>query len=834
MYRPRHVNGRSRPNVGPAGSHGSRARRARAVLLGALLLAIPCAGAAPALAQDAPAQPAPTPPADDLSVYEGRVIHDVILRAPPGEDAEPLDATTRQKALNNIRAYPGAPFRLETVNDDIRRLNRLALFSQVEVFVQLLDDGSVDVIFQLAERSVIVDVQVSGNRRLTDQQIAEAVDLLVGAPVDRFQIDRAARRIEDLYREKGYYFAKVTVDEDELESSGVVLFRIREGDRLKVTDIRFDGVTAFSNAQLRREIKTRTAALLRKGILDDDTLDQDIAALIQFYRNNGYLDVRADTIVQPSPNGREAIVTYLVEEGPLYTLRSVELQVEDADAPVFTPGQVAGLIPLKPGDTYGVRSLQDSLNAVRDAYYELGYADVRVGNVEKRDPQLPLVDLVIIVSQGDKHLTGEIAIIGDDLTKQNVIRKQLELRPERPLNMRYLREDERRIRETRLFDPAGVSITAQPPDPDDPAYRDVLVEVAETNTGSFNFGAAVTSDAGVTGTISLTQRNFDITDTPDSLGELFTGRAFRGAGQVFRVELLPGNQVQQYSVSLTDPYLYDTDYSGSVQLSYYDRDFDQFDEQRLSARFGVGRRFGTRWNGSLGLRVERVELSEISPDRPTDVFAAAGPDVITGLGFTLSRNTLDNRFRPTRGSVTSLSVEQTGAVGGDYTFTRFDATHAVYLAIREDYLGRSTVLELRTRVGYIPQGRSDTPTYERYFLGGGSMRGLEFRTVSPKGIRNDTLMPSDDPVGGTYLFFAGAQVTQPIFEEMFSLVAFIDSGTVTFDPGFDDYRVTVGVGLRFYVPQLSPAPLAFDFGFPILKADGDETRVFTFAIDLPF
>ncbi len=831
MYRPHHVNGCSRPNVGPAGSHGPRARGASAVVLGALALILVGAPTPRAHAQDAP----PAQPADDLGVYEGRVINAVLLVEPLEEGgAQPIAGPTRQKALNNIRAYAGAPFRLETINDDVRRLNRLALFARVEVFVQLLDDGSVDVTFRLLERPVIVDVQVSGNRRLNDQQIASEVDLLVGAPIDRFQVDRAARRIEDLYREKGYYFAQVSVDEDELADSGVVLFRIREGQRLKVTSIRFEGSDAFSDKQLRREIDTRTSGIFRKGQLDDDVLDADIAALIQFYRNSGYLDVRADTLVQPSPNGKEAIVTYLVEEGPLYTLRSVEVRLEDADEPVFTRAQIAGLMPLKPGDVYGVRALQESLTAIRDAYNKLGYPDAAVGNVEKRDPQRPLVDLVVIVAQGDRFLTGEVVIIGNELTRQKIPRKLLDIRPQRPLDMNQVRKSERQIIESRLFDPQGVKITLQPPDPAEPEYRDVLVEVAETNTGSFNIGAAINSDAGVIGTISLTQRNFDIADTPDSWGELFTGRAFRGAGQTFKIELLPGNQVQTYSISLTEPYLFDSDYSGTVALSYNSRDFDEFDEQRIAARFGVGRRFGTRWNGSVGLRLEHVELSDIAPSRPLDVFAAAGPDIITGVGFTFSRNTLNDRFRPSRGSVTSIGVEQVGLIGGDYLFTRFDASHAVYLAIREDYLNRSTVLELRGRVGYIPQGRGDVPTYERYYLGGQTMRGLEFRTVSPKGIRADTLMQSNDPVGGTFLFFAGAQITQPVFEEMFSVVAFIDSGTVTFDPGFDDYRVTVGVGMRFYVPALSPAPLAFDFGIPLIKGDGDENRLFTFTIDLPF
>ena len=65
-------------------------------------------------------------------------------------------------------------------------------------------------------------------------------------------------------------------------------------------------------------------------------------------------------------------------------------------------------------------------------------------------------------------------------------------------------------------------------------------------------------------------------------------------------------------------------------------------------------------------------------------------------------------------------------------------------------------------------------------------------------------------------------------------MAFIDSGTVTEDPGFDQYRVSVGFGVRLYIPQFGPAPLAFDFAFPVLKEDTDETQVFSFSAEIPF
>src|SRR5690606_521616 len=101
-------------------------------------------------------------------------------------------------------------------------------------------------------------------------------------------------------------------------------------------------------------------------------------------------------------------------------------------------------------------------------------------------------------------------------------------------------------------------------------------------------------------------------------------------------------------------------------------------------------------------------------------------------------------------------------------------------------------------------------------------------------IRNDTLTLGNDPVGGKWSFFAGAEIEQPLVGESIAIVGFLDSGTVTNEPGFDDYRLSGGFGLRLYLPMFGQAPLAFDFGFPILRQTGDEERVFSFSVDLPF
>ncbi len=824
-----------------ARERGTRWRPNPAPVAAALIL---LAGAATGLAQPAPtetpsggavrAQGAAQPGVPkELEGFEGRPIRSVQFRSAKVEGELPLDAQTEDLARNQLRLRPGQAFDTTLVSEDVARLNRLARFQRVEARVQLLQDGSVDLIYVLSLQPIVQSVQVVGNKKLDDDTILNQVSVLENTPVDPTQLDRAARRIEESYRAQGYYNALVTVDEEQLRETGIVLFVVREGERTKITDIRFEGNLAFAGREVRTAIKTKEAWLLSKGRLDPDQIAGDVASIIEFYKDRGYLDVRADSVVTLAPNGREAIVTFVIDEGPRYTLRDVRTSFAPGDPQIFDEPQLLGLMTIKPGDVYSLKKLDESVTLLKSAYHKLGYTDAVVRRRELRDPDNPVVDVLLVIDEGERFRVGEVIVRGNTITRDDVVRRNVTIQPDRPMDRTEAEETERRLRNSRLFAPGSAKVTIQPEDPEHPGYRDVLVEVDETNTGEFAVGGAVSSDAGLYATISLTQRNFDITDTPDTFGELFSGDAFRGGGQTFTIAALPGDRVRQFSVSLTDPYLFETDYSGGASAYYRQRLYRAYDEERYGGSFRIGRRFGSRWQASIPFRLESVALSDIDEDAPTDYYDWEERQNLASVGLTLSRSTLNNPFRPTAGNVIEMGVEQFGGVS-DVNFTRLTAGYNGYFSLSEDIFGRRTVLNLNSKIGWIPQDGDDVPFYEKFYLGGRSFRGFAFRAVSPVGIENDSGEVGNDPVGGNFSFFLGLELEQPVYEDVVSVVGFIDTGTVTDELSLDDYRVSVGAGLRLYVPQLSTAPLAFDFGFPLIAAETDREQVFTFSIDVPF
>lgn len=734
-----------------------------------------------------------------------------------------------QLVRNNLRIAIGDPYDGQTVRDDVSRLYNLGRFMFVTAEAMLLADGSVEVVYSLTVQPTIKAVQTIGNKAIPDADLRAVIRQVPGGPRDQYQIERAKRDIKALYRKKGYYLTDVSVDESEMDERGLLVFNVIEGPRVRVKAIEFDGADSFPRKLLEEETKTRThIPFLRPGVLDEEVIAEDKAALDRFYKDRGYLDIRVGHTVALSPDNTEAKITYLFSEGRQYILRSVRTESRDPGAPlhVFSPDQVAALLEIKTGDIYSHDRIRKSIAALDEAYGLMGYQDVDIRAAELRSGPDAQVDLLLSISEGRQYKVGLIRINGNFLTKDKVIRRLMRLRPGRPYDKTQIERSRRLIADTRLF--GDVRLTVQAPDATDPEYRDILVEVKERNTGSVNFGIAVGSDSGVFGEFSVTQRNFDVADVPESFSELIAGRAFRGAGQQFNMVFRPGDEIFQYALSLTEPHFLESDFALSTAGSFRNRQYQNYDEERLTGSLGLTRALGDIWSIGLQARAESIELSDFSQQAPQEVIADAGPDTLLSLGVTLTRTTIGTITRPGRGSRLRLSFD---TVGGDFNYFRSEMDYTLFFTLSEDFLGRRTTLRLNSRLGYIFGDRS--PTYERFYLGGRSFRGFDFREISPKGTNLDG-SPSNEPIGGDWLMFVGAQYEVPLFEETVSAVLFVDSGTVTPDFGVDDYRISVGAGLRLYIPALGPVPIAFDFGVPLRSEEQDDERVLSFSAELPF
>lgn len=744
-----------------------------------------------------------------------------------------LKVVTEQLVLNQVRSEVGGPYDSDTVAQDIVRLTHLGRFDKVTARVEPQDDGSVVLIFDVSEQPILTDVQVVGNKAIHDSQILGMVLMRPGDPSDPYLIEQGLSRIIEAYQDKGYFVADVSIDREVLEESNILVYRVREGPRVKITGIRFEGNKTYTHKQLKSKLRSKTYfPILQKGDLNREQLELDAASVRDFYNARGFLDAQVGRRIDLSPDEKEAVVVFLIEEGRRYLVYQVRvLPPETEEQRLLPDAQIRQHLLLAPGDEFSQDKVDQSAQTLEDVFGRLGYLDVRVKIAGLPHEDEALVDLIVQIEQGLPSIVGKVSITGNELTRQKVVLRQVRgMDPGRPFDSTGVDRTRRLLTDGRLFSEGTVTILGDPGD----ASRDVLIDVTEATTGSISFGAGVSSDAGVLGAIDLSQRNFDITDTPQTPKEFFTGRAFRGAGQSFALSLQPGDEVSRYSISFREPSVLETDYSFGTSLSLYEREFDAYDEGRVGGSISVGRRFGDVWSASTSLRTTSVDISQIEPDAPVDVFAVEGDNSVTGIGFGVVRNTTDSSLFPTRGNHWEFNVESVGPLGGDYDFTRISTEFQQFWTVDEDFFGRRTVLSWRVGASIIPEN-NEAPFFERLYLGGhSSFRGFEFRGVGPRGIRNDTGTLGDDAVGSEWLLTTGIEYNYPIYSEVLRGVFFSDMGTLTDDPSVDDWRISIGAGLRIKVPFFGSAPFALDLAVPVLKEEGDETQVLSFSLDLPF
>jgi outer membrane protein insertion porin family len=808
---------RSRP-------HKLRAKLAACALAGLIGVPWPTVRV---LAQPAPATaPAEAPRAGVSPVapeLKGRTIEDVRIAG---------NATVSTAVIRNlIRTRAGEPFDPATVEEDYQRVYGLKKFANVQARVEPTAAGGVIVVFDVTEQRQVKEIRFIGNASVQTETLLGLIDIKKGESIDPFRISVARQAIQRLYLERNYPQARVTVDENALGKDGVLAFNIVEGPHVRIRKIRILGNHSFTDDKLKDQIKTGSWFLFfNPGRFDPDQLEDDVAAIRQFYQQHGFFDARVGRTITVSPDQTEMMITFVVDEGVRYKIGSVTFK---GNTTVPERTLRAGL-KLTEGGSYDQDVLRRDVRAMVKDYSKAGgfiyipqSQDPNYLNIETKTvfhKEAGTVDLIHEIHEGQQFRVGRILVRGNSKVQDKVFLRELRVSPGDRYNSSEFQDAIDRMRGTNLI--TGAQIT---PIGDTPGVRDVLIEVKENQTAFFTIGAGFTSNAGVLGNISYEQRNFDISNWPSSWSELFSSRSFTGAGQYFKVQLEPGTQQSRASITFQEPYLFDQPYSFGLNIYYSTRIREHYDEIRAGATTSLGRRFGKEyeWSARANLRGEDVQISSIDnkPLRAPEILAGEGHHTVTSAGFDIRRDTTDNVFLPSRGTVLDFGYERVGALGGPYNFDKLTAEADWYYTLKEDLLDRKTILSLRGRAGYIPGGNA--PFFEKFYGGGGgSVRGFQYRGISPRS------GPDHDPVGGDFSLTGTAEIGFPLAGEALRGVVFTDVGTVESNLTIGTLRASVGFGFRLNLPIFGNLPLALDFGFPLTTARDDDKQIISFSLGL--
>jgi outer membrane protein assembly complex protein YaeT len=725
------------------------------------------------------------------------------------------------KVMSLIQTRPGNEYSDETVREDVRRLYETHSFTNIKVQLNTLPDKRVVVYYLFQELpGVIREIVFKGANHMSKDDLEQATGLRKGAPLNPVANQLACQAIVRRYLENGRMFASVDLLEGDKPDDSRVVFSITEGPIVRVSKIEFVGNTFETDAVLNTHVDSskQFLGLPLGGKYIPDQSDHDVKKLEEYYRGYGYFDVVVRREVKWDDDQRHLRLIFHIHEGQRYKVGNLDVVRNN----VMNRKELLDLAKLHPGEVYNKQNSDATKNRFQAAYGYRGYNPTIIERVAYREQEPGKVDVFYeFEEKPTPSRVGQIYVVGDTVTRQNVILRQLGLYPGQILEYPNLKVAEANLARLNIFEmnaEQGIrpTVTVLNPD-DDNIYKDILVNVQETHTGSLMFGVGVNSDAGLTGSIVLNERNFDISRPPTSWDDLLSGRAWRGAGQELRIEAVPGTQVQRYTATFREPSLFDSPYSLTTSGYFFDRIYNEDVEQRLGTRITVGRQLSRYWAVSGGIRVEQVAIRNVPFFAPPAYQEVEGDNFLVGFRGDVTFDTRDSFLRPTEGTKITAGFEQ---VVGDFTYPIFTIEGNEYFTTwqRADGSGKH-VLAARSVLGIAG---SHTPVYDRFYAGGfSSMRGFEFRGVGPS--------INGFKVGGDFMWLNSLEYQIPVkANDQIYFVGFLDTGTVEPTVGIQNYRAAVGLGLRITVPMMGPVPIALDFGYPIVQAGTDNKQLFSF------
>ncbi len=702
--------------------------------------------------------------------------------------------------LRKVGSKPGAPLDPAQVRRDIQAIYGLGYFEDV---VAELDGGVLT--YVVRERPALRDWKVEGAEHLDPEDLEDKIPLKRREILVEGEVERGAEAIRDLYREKGYYLAKVVWEVVPLEDGKNqvdVVYRVQEGDKVRVKDLHLMGVTRVEEDDLRGFLATRPAGpwswLTGASAFKETDLQRDREVIRSYYLNQGFVDVKVlDPLVSLTRDRRWIRIDIPIREGEVYHLGVITFS-GDLEFPEEELRKAAGL---HEGDLFRSDDLRRAYQKITDMYADKGYAFVEVDPRTRVDPESSTMSVEFHIRKGDLVRIGRIEIKGNTKTRDRVIRREMRLAEGDVYSASAIRKSRRKIQNLGFFDKVNLSTPRRP----GTALVDVLVEVEEKPTGAFSFGAGYSSMDKIIGMANVSQRNF------------------LGLGYQLALQANFGSTRESYSFTFNNPRVFDSQVYAGVDAYKSIRSYVDYDKYSVGGALKLGRSFKDVWKVRGIYSWEDAEVKNVSETASTLLKDQEGVTITSSLTGLLIYENLDNPWEPHDGTRAQWSVEWAGGpLGGDAAFVKYGAEVSTYRPLWWDH-----VFHVRGRAGFVQSllGRA-IPVYERYYLGGmNSLRGFGTRSVGPVDPE------SGDVIGGDKEVLLNLEYLLPLIKEAkLRGVLFFDAGNA-WDVGQEYFstrlRTSAGVGFRWFSPL---GPLRLEWGYNLDPEPGEDRSKWEFTI----
>ncbi|MGN6269210.1 MAG: outer membrane protein assembly factor BamA [Sphingomonas sp.] len=694
-----------------------------------------------ALAQTAPAQTpppaaqtasAPAPSATQIATPPAAVTQappqQRIIKSLRVEGSERIEPAT---VLSYTKLRLGEPYDNAILDQAIRDLLASGFFADINIAG--VESG--DLVIRVKENPLINRVILEGNKHLKSDKITKEIKLAPRQIFTRTAVRQDVSRILELYRREGRFAATVQPEMVSLDQNRVdVIFDITEGDKSKVRQINIIGNHVFSDGKLRKQMATKEARLLTllssNTTYDQDRMAYDQQKLRQFYLTEGYADFRVTSAVaELTPDKKNFIITYVVEEGDRYKFGDVTV---DSDIRDFDGKRLAATLPFHKGDWYNAKQVEDAVDSLTNTAGLFGYAFANVDPEFTPDPETHTMDINFHIGEAKRTYVERVDITGNTQTEDKVIRREMRLSEGDAFNTFQVKRSSDRINSLGYFQDKFEVKQVQGSAPD----RVVLqADLQEKSTGELSLSAGYSDLEGFIIQGGITQNNF------------------RGMGQTLSANVQWSYYSKSVDLGFTEPYLFDK----SVALGghIFRRDYNAFNyigDSRettysdVSTGFQINTGVPLTEYWSLGGRYQ-LSYDQVGLDKSTyytngecDPLKAGrylceslGNRWTSAIGYSLIYSSLNSGLHPTAGTRLTFSQDFAG-LGGDVKYVKTRADYAHYWGF-----GGGFVFSARAEGGWIaPLQKDSRPGVDavrltdRFLLGEPQFRGFDIRGIGPR------------------------------------------------------------------------------------------------------
>ncbi len=700
--------------------------------------------------------------------------------------------------LGRVKSTVGSTFNPSLLAEDIRSIFSLGFFDDVQMRVEDFE-GGVKVVFVVAERPFIRDVDFVGNKKEDRESLQEKIELKLGSVYNPVDVQRAVDKLRDFYEDEGYFEVQITPTVEKFADTDVkLIFNIVEGRQITIDKIVFLGNKGLRDDQLKdaMETKERQYFILR-GKVQRQRLELDIDRIIQLYNDNGFIQARVESHdVHVDREKARVTITIVVVEGPQFRVGDVKI----TGVTLLPEAEVERQLKLRTGDVFSVGRVRETVTAISNLYSTIGRASADVNPRRDQLTAFNQINLTFEITEGPEVYVERINISGNVRSEDKILRRELPLHEGDLYTLQNKEKARQRLVNLGYFE--TVNVSTQPGS--DKTRIIVNIEVVERATGIFSIGGGYSSVDSLVGTIDLAQRNF------------------LGRGWEVAIRIRAGAVTQQGTISFTDPWLFDRPLSGGFDIYKSIRDYQDYTYDTTGLNLRMSHPFAEYWRWHTGYRLSQDIISNLSANATPELVAQKGTTITSAIGGSLTRDSRDVIAAPTKGGQTTIAFDFAG-LGGDSQFYKGTFLQTYFRPI---WLGH--ILAMRGEAGYLAGwGGKEVPLFERFYLGGpNTIRAFKFRSISP-------VDSAGFKEGGTSEILGTVEYVIPLPFGL-RVALFFDIGNVYgFDTKFDptDLRYGPGGGIRWQSPF---GPIRVDYGLNIDRRAGEGPGAFHFSVGSPF